>query len=152
MLSYLSLSLLDYKTSLLKWNVLVNCGEGRLFKEEPGPAIVDPVWCGGSSGYKVRQWISPLLRPSTGCFPFPADLVVRLHIVDLSFKQQYQTMRDIFWSFRSVLNEGSREPPGYQNLLEDEVSPKCEAGHLNPASFGLYLYCSYINGITATGQ
>lgn len=54
MLSYLSLSLLDYKTSLLKWNVLVNWGEGRLFKEEPGPAIV-AFWRGGSSGYKVRQ-------------------------------------------------------------------------------------------------
>lgn len=124
MLSYLSLSLLDYKTSLLKWNVLVNCGEGRLFKEEPGPAIVDPVWCGGSSGYKVRQWISPLLRPSTGFFPFPADLVVRLHIVifllnnsikqwGISFEVSGQyLMKDpeshlatkIFWRMRSHLN------------------------------------------------
>lgn len=55
MLSYLSLSLLDYKTSLQKLNVLVNWREGRLFKEEAGPAIVNPFWCGGSCGYKVRQ-------------------------------------------------------------------------------------------------
>ena len=34
----------------------------------------------------------------------------------------------IFWGLSSVLNEGSREPSGYQNLLEDEVSPKCEPG------------------------
>ena len=71
MLSYLSLSLLDYKTSLLKRNVLVNWGEGRLFKEEPGPAIVNPFWCGGSSGYKVKTVTVSLFEALYWIVSFP---------------------------------------------------------------------------------